>query len=294
MTDVKEVTYFGKECLVHDLHWYRNQFTVSNSAQPPLALGDISTLYARLSRQSVAFIRQLLPQARIVLILRNPIERCWSHALMELARDTNKNLSTLAPETLLRRFERTRQTRFTDYLQIIQRWTEFYPSEQFHIDLYDRVVEDPAGLLRDLLDFLEVDPDWTPPNDQTHRRVWTTHDVTQGRGDDVAMPPIVRWYLAHQWIEPMRQLNDRLDGKVSHWIEQMRQIIDQGAPLSWRVRKMFNRHVAIWPERLAYGAFDCLRERRLRQAYSRDLDEVRHAKPSSIGAESQTRIIEPV
>lgn len=46
--------------------------------------GDITPAYSTLDEEAIARIRELLPDARILLVIRDPVARAWSHANMNL------------------------------------------------------------------------------------------------------------------------------------------------------------------------------------------------------------------
>ena len=58
-----------------DFAWYRSLFEPAGER----LTGDITPAYATLSGSVVGRIRELLPDCRVIFIMRNPIERAWSH-----------------------------------------------------------------------------------------------------------------------------------------------------------------------------------------------------------------------
>ena len=78
----------GKEVHFWDLQyergieWYRPLFTHDKCK----CLGEITPAYAMLSKVHIEEIRDINPSLKIIYILRNPIHRAWSSALMALKR----------------------------------------------------------------------------------------------------------------------------------------------------------------------------------------------------------------
>ena len=60
--------------------WYGSLFAPASDR----TTGEVTPSYAVLDSEQVARARQLIPDARIVFLMRNPIERAWSHAMMEV------------------------------------------------------------------------------------------------------------------------------------------------------------------------------------------------------------------
>ena len=282
MTFEKEISFFGKECLIHDLEWYEQSFRPQKGQETPQIRGDISPWYARLTRQSVRAVHRVVPDAQIILFIRNPIERAWSHALMELGRNPKRDLARVTQWRWIAHFDRLRQWLYGDYERTLKNWSAFFPQRQIQVDLYERVSSDPAGLMRDVLTHVGADPDWTPPQSLT-QKIWTISEATNGRAEGIQLPDSLRWHLAKQWLEPTQRLNDRLEGQVNHWVRQMQDITARPAPLSWRTLRTVHRTMFRWPKRAAFGAFHLAREAKLAKAYRRiaiQVDQRRSIAPS--------------
>jgi hypothetical protein len=277
MTFEKETSYFGKECIVHDLKWYEDYFRPESGRTTAEVRGDVSPWYARLSKQSVQAAHRVMPHAQLILIIRNPIERAWSHALMELGRNPKRDLSRVPEWRWIAHFDRLRQRWYGDYARTLENWSAFYSPKQIHVDLYERVSEDPNGMMRDILTHIGADSTWTPPDNSLRSRQWSIGEVTGGRSEGVELPDSLRWHLAKQWLDPVQRLNERLNGRVDHWVRQMKEIIARRVPLSWQCRRITNRAVVRWPERIGFITYDSLREWRLSRSYQR------------IAAQSETR-----
>lgn len=290
MTEHKEVSFFGNNCLEHGLSWYEATFQPSSDNPNPGIRGDISPWYARLSRRSVAAVHRVLPDARLILVIRNPIDRAWSHALMELALWGERPLEQISSGGFIRRCERIRQIRFGDYERILDHWLAYYPAEALFVETYDRMSGDSGGYLRDVLEHIGADPDWTPATDQLGKKHWSIGEATSGQSDKLPMPDFVRWYLAMRWLEPTRRLNLRLNGRVESWVREMEQITGRQAPLSWRMKRWLKRTLSPI-QRIPYYCFDEVRELRLKHAYQRIEHEYaqKYESPASAPSQAQER-----
>src|SRR5262245_8764381 len=67
------------------IDWYRSLFVSSDRVE-----GEITPAYAILPPRQVAEIAATFPDLRLIYILRNPIDRAWSSALMALQRSEMK------------------------------------------------------------------------------------------------------------------------------------------------------------------------------------------------------------
>jgi hypothetical protein len=124
--------------------------------------GEASTKYLYLPR-TVGTIRRYVPDAKMVVVLRDPVDRAYSHFLLTL-KDGKEPLADFG-KALEAEPQRIREDWDTShhyanrgyYARQLRRFFDVFPREQFRIYLYDDLKRDPASLMRDLFRFLEVD-----------------------------------------------------------------------------------------------------------------------------------------
>jgi len=125
--------------------------------QPGQIAGDFSTSYL-FRHRAASRIRADNPDARIVMVLRHPVERALSHHRMD-RRDgyTMASLTDLlgptAPDPRFRR-EYLDVGRYADQ---IRAYREHFDDRQLHIILFDDLVGAPGATIRRLFGFLGVD-----------------------------------------------------------------------------------------------------------------------------------------
>jgi len=120
---------------------------------------SVSYLY---SLEAAKNIHQFNPNAKIIILLRNPAERAWSHFLMEKRMGlVPKNFS--AAFNLYNNDDRKiwgKDPIFLSggfyYLQV-KRFLDTFPKEQIFICFYEDYKADPAKLINELLQFLGID-----------------------------------------------------------------------------------------------------------------------------------------
>src|SRR5262249_48884715 len=109
LANCKEMDFFFmRKMLKYDLDWYQNHLVPSPHAARKAIRGEISPLYARLKGWQVKRIAALLPEARIVLTLRHPIERTWSQAVYEFGHRSHRDVRKVRAVEFLRQVERQR------------------------------------------------------------------------------------------------------------------------------------------------------------------------------------------
>ena len=100
------------------------QFRPGNGAEPKPVRGEISPLDTRLKPWQVKRIAELLPDARIIITLRYPVERAWSQALYEFGFRSQRDLRRVRWSEFLRQLERPRSKLSSDYYRTVKVWSD--------------------------------------------------------------------------------------------------------------------------------------------------------------------------
>jgi hypothetical protein len=126
------------------------------------AVGEVSPSYlyfAEVSNQ----IKEELSDTKIIIVLRNPIEKAFSQ-YMHLVRDNREVLQFY--DALMAEKERISQGwaaiwRYAEsslYCYRLQKYLDVFGDRHVRIFLYDDLARSPERLMRELLEFIEVDP----------------------------------------------------------------------------------------------------------------------------------------
>ena len=114
---------------------------------------------------TIRLIRRLLPQVKLIFLMRDPLARAWSHAKHNFGyREANFASRTAAFEAVPDRqwrenFAHDWPLANGDYLGQLRRWLSVFPREQLYVGFYESLARRPETLLRDLFGFLGIDPD---------------------------------------------------------------------------------------------------------------------------------------
>ncbi len=178
--------------------------------------GEITPAYSVLGKEKVAHVRELVPEAKLIFMMRNPVERAWSQAVMSFDKKEKGSAESASEEELLKRFGRTSSRLLTDYLRTLENWGAFYPKEQIFVGFLEDVSFFPGELLEEVYGFLGVDPSFEPPslNAKIHSRSSDT------------MPTRLAAYLAHEYVEEAERLADLFGGYASFWGYCARRLIE--------------------------------------------------------------------
>ena len=117
--------------------------------------GDITPAYSTISASTVAEVYKHFPDAKIVFIMRNPVEREWSSAKMNYIRDIGLTMETYDKDKVRKQLQKFNIR--SQYLQTIENWRSSYPDEQLFLCFYEDIAEDSLGMFNKVLDFMEIE-----------------------------------------------------------------------------------------------------------------------------------------
>jgi hypothetical protein len=128
--------------------WYGRIFALAGHDQ---ICGEISPDYCTLRLAGIEHILRLSPAAKIVLSVRDPIDRSWSHLRMMLrghAPASMEDIETFAagPDICQR----------TDYPGMISKWRAYVPDDRFLVIFMDDIETNPQAVLKTICEFLGV------------------------------------------------------------------------------------------------------------------------------------------
>ncbi len=159
------------------LRWYRHQFMVPEGMP---CVGDVSPSYlAAVNRPAVIAdrIEELLPDVRVVVMIRQPVERMYATVVEQAKR------GVLPPDPDLFMLVRDRDPVVEEldlvsgglYAQNLLPFQEQF-GERLLVVVHDDVVADPAGVYCQVLTHIGADPDVVPPD--LHREIFNDPGVT--------------------------------------------------------------------------------------------------------------------
>jgi len=219
------------------------------------AIGEASAEYLY-SPRAPERIRYYIPDAKLIVILRNPVERAYSSFIF--MRQHWREICETFEEALACEEERKRdQWEFIwhykavgKYVEQLQRYFMLFPREQLQVHLFEDLQQDPNKVVRDCLHFLEVDDTFIPDTSQKHMvttcpiecliprhkdlydlcyqsRIMRTLVPTRLRritmeylNQDRVVPPLTkrtRKRLLRYYSEDLHELESLIGRDLSHW-----------------------------------------------------------------------------
>jgi hypothetical protein len=197
--------------LPRDDRWYASLFRPGRGQ----IAGEVTPDYSTLDKAAVARAHGTVPGARILFFMRNPIERTWSHAVMDLRRKKRDAHTMSAPE-LREFFDRGYVSQRADYLRTLENWSSFYPEERIFVGFLEDVHFHTSELLGEVYGFLGVDRGFEPPG--MRRKVNARSRET--------MPLVAVRILAESYHGDLESLSERFGGYASFWLHCAEKLIE--------------------------------------------------------------------
>jgi hypothetical protein len=175
------------------------------------AVGDVSPEYMT-SPIAAQMIRQNVPHAKLIAILRNPVERAYSDYLM-YRRDGIEQLTDFA-KALEMQAERASKSDPTGYYistgfygEQLARYYEIFPAAQIKVFLMDELQSKGPRTLSQMFGFLGVDPAFVPTDLTIYNRSGVASNYLLNRLFQYrsVIAPLARRLVPGAWRARVRQ-----------------------------------------------------------------------------------------
>src|SRR5690606_12967907 len=180
-------------------------------------------LYTTHGEDVAALIARHLPDAKLIVSLRNPVERAYSH-FMNLKAKHEHNLELTFEEKLEKVRGEAEIIREGYYAEHLERYYGLFSAESILVLLYDDLVADPKGFLQKIYRFLGVDPEFESP--------WAEARINMAVGKKHLARSVPLWHLSralsrldmHGLSERIRVWNSRPEPGMSR--ETRRRLVE--------------------------------------------------------------------
>lgn len=172
-------------------------------------LGEKSPNYFHMPENAIRFIKTILPDIKLVVILRNPVERAWSQARMHSSEFNQKELGKKDLLKLVLQVASRGNFERTNYAKVLQKWLRYFDAKQLLVYYYDDLQADPQQFLNQVCDDLQV-KHFTPK--ELQKRVHVSKSLQ--------MPSALRWFLNWRYRNIPAQLNQLGLQAPSAWSKQ--------------------------------------------------------------------------
>lgn len=141
---------------------------------------------------NVGFIRSALPQAKILHLVRDPVETCFSN-LRELFSDVNRHSYDQADLA----------DYFLQYRRLMAHWHALYPGAILDVE-YARLTADPEPVMREVAAFCGIEYVEGMRSTGSSKRAVSTASAIQVR-EEVAARKVPKWAPYAEHLRPLRE-----------------------------------------------------------------------------------------
>lgn len=176
--------------------------------------GDITPAYARLTDETIREIHRVLPQAKILYILRDPIERARSQVKMRMARlkCTATQVAGWSDDELRRRLLGGAAEENSAYVANLEKWGRYYGEANLAVLYFDDIRDEPEQFLLDVFRFVGVTPSTEYTAQSMTRRIHA--------GTRTTIPPRLEALIREMHIDQVRRVHAHLNNeKTRRWLD---------------------------------------------------------------------------
>ncbi len=202
--------------------WYRSLFR----AAPGQIAGEITPRYSILEPAAIRRLAALLPELRIVFVMRDPVARSWSQVCKEARAELGREAARLPEEEWARRLDSEGVRRRSDYPAILERWTAHFAPDRIFLAFFEEILEAPSELLARLFAFLGA----YRPDAAWFRAERVALRANASPGPALALPEPIRRRLAEEYRGVLRELHQRFGGPASRWYAEALRALGERDP----------------------------------------------------------------
>ena len=205
----KNLLHFNIQNLIWCLKYYFG--TINNSWYFSLfeygknkISGDITPAYHLLGLNEVKQIYNILPDTKILFIIRNPIDRTWS----QLRKNGQTKWSN---QDLQKKIESDDIKLRNNYLYAIKNWQRYYPANQFKLLFFDDIIRDPDSFLKNILSFLSL-------NKTVLQSIPIRSKINSAPSENIN--PIIKKLIVKSALPDLKELCNEIGGYSINWFEE--------------------------------------------------------------------------
>jgi Sulfotransferase family len=166
--------------------------------------GEITPAYSILRARDVEHVYALMPRAKIILFLRNPIDRIWSGCRKNFITEREVRDRLALPGLDSR----------SNFLSILSTWGQVYPKEQLFVEFYEEIEAYPEAVLRNIYKFLGVD--------SSEKYIWPELRDRHNSSPPKPMPQDLELALTKKYEAQLVGLSELLGGHATQWLADAR------------------------------------------------------------------------
>lgn len=214
-----EIEYFSSH-LDLPLEWYLAHFASALAASlqrlsAPRALGEKSARYCAIEIDRIRMLHRLVPDAKIILMTRDPVNRHWSHAKRFFSKrrfnPRKGGVAAVPSDELLAFFNNARP--LGEFSAMIEKWTAVFPPRQLLIVSQEAALAHPREAYDATLEHIGVSRDYDPAKIKLLR-------AETNLGPKVEMPDDIAAHLEAMFAGERERLQSLMGGSAAVYPNQ--------------------------------------------------------------------------
>lgn len=184
---IKEIHFFSRPRYEKGITWYEQHFAACGVGKKK---GEWSTSYLY-SKETPERIREHYPEVKLLMILRNPIDRAYSQYRNAI------RAGEIPKDTTFEAFSEREESVYAQglYAAQIEHYLKFFKREQMLILIYEDIRKDPVAFMRTIHEFLGIKSDFIASMIHTEVNIARTPTIV---GIDRFMHHISEFLRAHR------------------------------------------------------------------------------------------------
>ena len=175
--------------------------------------GEITPSYSILKTADIESMYRISPEAKLIFLLRNPVERAWSQYRFMTRKIKNFDLKKTSNQEIIDFMESDLQVSRSAYLKTIKNFSSVFPKEQILIGFYDALQDKPEQLFTEIVQFI------TGKTDISTASLGLKKVVYQSKKMDC--PAEIEAFLKSKYREPIEQLAEIYGGYFTQGLSEL-------------------------------------------------------------------------
>ena len=190
--------------------WYASLFKPAGDR----IAGDITPAYSMLDEEKVAHVHSLMPEAKVIFIMRNPVDRIWSQfRFSESWKVKGIPEQDVSDDYIISEMDTEPYDLRTRYCRTISNWETHYDPEQMLYLFFEDIAEKPFHLLDKVAQKLDIDPLSSTISTNVSEKYNETQSGLQRRKS-------VDAFFAKKYIKDITELSERFGGVTLDWLKK--------------------------------------------------------------------------
>ncbi|MFD2587069.1 sulfotransferase [Croceitalea marina] len=179
--------------------------------------GEITPSYSMLSKEDISRMYAMAPDAKLVLMLRNPVDRAWSHFRHTKKRIKGFTLDSVEDSEIIAFMQSEGQELRSNYVRTINNFTSVFPKEQLLIGFFDAIMDAPEQLLDEVIQFISSN---NKPEEESKKLSNVDDSAIKkvvNKSIELDCPPAVLTLLKEKYHDMSLDLANQYGGYFNKW-----------------------------------------------------------------------------